>query len=320
MSIYQPVIDVIKSGSRFLIASHAHPDGDGIGSTIALGKGIEEFGKSAVMFNDDNVPFNLKFLPYTDQIVHKLPDGAKFDATFMVDCSQRERIQGDVAKLSREALGKIVLIDHHKLASPECDICCIDETAAATGEVICRLFKTGGMKITPEIANLLFCTFVVDSGSFRYSNTSSSLMSEAAMLIEAGANPWMISMAMDESNPPSYIKLLQLVLATFEMKNKVAWVVLTQQMLAESGADIDVAGEFINFPRSISGVEVAILFRETRLGDWKISFRSKNSVDVQKISSAFDGGGHAHAAGCTLKGNLALVKDRIFKEVQKYVK
>lgn len=318
-SAYQPVIDIIKKGKKFLVASHAHPDGDGIGSTIALAKGLEELGKSAIMFNSDPVPGNLRFLPYVERITSKIPSGERFDALFMVDCSQRERIGGDVKDLPRDVLGKLVLIDHHRYNSSECDVLCIDEDAAATGEVVYRLFKTLGTNITKEIANLLFCTFVVDTGSFRYSNTSSSLLRDASELVAAGANPWEISKALDESNPPSSIALLRAVLETFEMSGKMAWLVLSQQMLADAGATEDVAEEYINYPRSIQGVEVAILFRELRSGKWKVSFRSKNDIDVQKIAMAFGGGGHAHAAGCTLEGGLAEVKNRIFGEVNKFI-
>ena len=185
MDIFKPVMDVIKAGERFMVASHAHPDGDGIGSTIALAKGIESLGKKAVMYNTDNVPYNLKFLPYVEKVVNKLAAGEIFDATFMVDCSQRKRIGGDVEKFSREALGKIVLIDHHKTEAPESDVLCIDEDAAATGEVIFRMFRQEDIKITKEIAQLLFCTFVVDTGSFRYSNTTAGVLRDAAALIEA---------------------------------------------------------------------------------------------------------------------------------------
>ena len=316
MDIFKPVMDVIKAGERFLVASHAHPDGDGIGSTIALAKGIESLGKKAVMYNTDNVPYNLKFLPYVEKVVNKLAAGETFDATFMVDCSQRKRIGGDVEKFSREALGKIVLIDHHKTEAPESDVLCIDEDAAATGEVIFRMFRQEGIKVTKEIAQLLFCTFVVDTGSFRYSNTTAGVLRDAAALIEAGASPWSVTKALDESNPPESIKLLKLVLGTFEMSGKLAWIILTHQMLAEAGASIDMAEEFIGFPRSVAGVEIAILFRELKKDKWKISFRSKDTIDVRKIAATFDGGGHAHAAGCTIEGSLASVKARVFKELK----
>ncbi|PIR16282.1 MAG: DHH family phosphoesterase, partial [Deltaproteobacteria bacterium CG11_big_fil_rev_8_21_14_0_20_49_13] len=331
MGVYQQVIDAIKQGDRFLVASHAHPDGDGIGSTIALAKGLESLGKKVKMYNADPVPYNLKFLPYSGEVVSELGPDEKFDVTFMVDCSQRDRIGGDAAEIDRERLGKLILIDHHKLNSSECDIVCIDVDAAATGEVIFRLFKAMGLEVTKEIANLIFCTFVVDSGSFRYSNTSASLLKDASELVEAGASPWAISMAMDESNSPCAIDLLRMVLGTFEMRDKTAWVVLTQQMFSDSCASEDVAEEFINYPRSILGVEVAMLFRQLKPEEpassksakggskekWKASFRSKNAVDVQKIASAFNGGGHAHAAGCTLEGDLASVKERVFNEVRK---
>ncbi len=320
-NIYKPVVDIIKKGKRFLVASHAHPDGDGIGSTIALAKGIEHFGKEAVMFNADEIPYNLKYLPYSGDVVSKIGANDKFDAVFMVDCSQRDRIGGDVAKMPREQMGKIVLIDHHMVDNPECDLLCIDADAAATGEVVCRIFKAAKIKYTKETANLLFTTFVVDTGSFRYSNTSSALLKEAAELIDAGANPWAISMALDESNPPSSIKLLEFVLQTFELlfSGKVGALVLSQQMLIESGAPVDVAEEFINYPRSILGVEVAILFRQLKSDKWKVSFRSKHDVDVRKIAAVFQGGGHAHAAGCTIEGDLAVVKTKIFDEVQKHL-
>lgn len=338
MNIYRPVIDIINSGTNFLIASHGHPDGDGIGSTIALGKALQAMGKNVVMFNADNVPHNLKFLPHSNELVNRLEAGVAFDVTFMVDCSQRERIGGDVAKLSRGSLGKVVLIDHHRLSSQECDIECVDADAAAAGEVVYRLMKAAGMKLTKELATLIFCTFVVDTGSFRYSNTSSALLKDASELVQAGASPWEISLAMDESNPPEQIKLLRLVLETFELQGKLAWVVLSQQMLKEAGASADIAEEFINYPRSMAGVEVALLFRELKstssesargggvekpvssnVEKWKVSFRSKDSVDVYKIASVFKGGGHAHAAGCTLEGSLASVKAKVFEEVKRYI-
>jgi len=319
MDIYQPVIDIIKSGDRFLIASHSHPDGDGIGSTIALAKGIEEMGKKAVMFNADKVPYNLKFLPYSDRVTQEIKAEVKFDVTLLVDCADVERIGGDVAKLSKEKLGKLVLIDHHMIKSTAFDAVCIDESAAATGEVVYKILKQAGTKITKEIATLLFCTFVVDTGSFRYSNTTSSLLKDASDLVSLGAGPWEISRQMDESNPAALLKLLPLVLRTFEMSGNVAWIVLTQQMLSEANADSDVAEEFINYPRSIKGVEVAVLFRELLDGRWKVSFRSKDYVDVYKIAAKFDGGGHAHAAGCTLEGNLASVKEKVLGEVKKHL-
>ncbi|MBI2974513.1 MAG: hypothetical protein HYY43_02850 [Deltaproteobacteria bacterium] len=182
-----------------------------------------------------------------------------------------------------------------------------------------KLFKLIGTKISPEIATLLFCTFVVDSGSFRYSNTSAGLLRDAADLIEAGASPWAISQALDESNPPATIKLLRLVLETFDMADGIGWVVLSQQMLKEASASVDVAEEFINYPRSIKGIEVAVLFRELKTGKWKISFRSKDRVDVYKIAACFKGGGHAHAAGCTIEGDLASIKAMVLGEVRKHL-
>lgn len=317
--IYKPILEIIRNGNYFLVASHAHPDGDGIGSTIALGKAIENMGKKVVMFNANKVPFNLAFLPHSSEVVNRIVPDASFDATFFVDCAQQNRIGGDVENMKRERLGKVVLIDHHEVLDPHCDICCIDAGAAATGEVVYRFFKYAGVKITNDVANLLLCTFVVDTGSFKYSNTSGKLLRAAAELLDEGASTWIITKEMDESNPPEYIKLLGLVMATFEMSptKDAAWIVLTRQMLFEANASVEVSEEFINFPRSIAGVEVAMLFREQESLKWKVSFRSKDRVDVQKIALKFNGGGHKHAAGCTLGGDLASVKATIIGEVEK---
>ena len=278
MDIFKPVMDVIKAGERFLVASHAHPDGDGIGSTIALAKGIESLGKKAVMYNTDNVPYNLKFLPYVEKVVNKF-------------------------------------ILHPELVGLTGGLRFFDSSRESKAYFV-GMFRQEDIKITKEIAQLLFCTFVVDTGSFRYSNTTAGVLRDAAALIEAGASPWSVTKALDESNPPESIKLLKLVLGTFEMSGKLAWIILTHQMLAEAGASIDMAEEFIGFPRSVAGVEIAILFRELKKDKWKISFRSKDTIDVRKIAATFDGGGHAHAAGCTIEGSLASVKARVFKELK----
>lgn len=318
MSLHQPIIDLIKRSSTFLIASHAHPDGDGIGSTIALGKGMETLGKKVIVFNADGVPLNLRFLPHSDEVVNKLDLSSNFDATIFVDCSEASRVEGDFVKLAPKNRGVIARIDHHSQTTGDADIECVDKNAAATGEVVFELLKTAGVKITKDIATLIFTTLVVDTGSFRYSNTTPKLLKLAAELMEHGADPWEISMALDESSPPEQLKLLSLALSTvnFALDGQMAYMILTQQMFMESGASVEAAEEFINFPRSIARVRVAILFREMPDGRWKISFRSKDDVDVSAIAASFGGGGHQHAAGCTLTGSLGAVRETIFKAVE----
>ncbi len=322
MGKYKQFIDTVKSGKNFLIASHSHPDGDGIGSTIALARGIESLGgKNAVMFNANKVPYNLEFLPGSKEMVTKIPEGMLFDVTILVDCADLKRVGGEAADLTKERTGKVILIDHHEQSGADFDISCVDVTAAAAGEVVYDILKEMGVKITPDVATLILTTFIVDTGSFRYSNTSAKLMRDAAELMDAGASTWRITVELHESDPMAYMKLLRLVLGTFDHSadGKVAWIVLTQQMLDDANAPLDVAEEFINFPRSIKGVEVAILFRELKDGKWKVSFRSKDKVDVQKIAKKFEGGGHSHAAGCSPEGNLAEIKERVFDEVQKHL-
>lgn len=317
--MYDAVVNVLQSGRRFLIVSHAHPDGDAIGSTIALGLALEHMGKEVVLFNADTVPWNLKFLPYSDRIVNQLSASECFDATIMVDVAQAERV-GKLFVDCKEK-GKLVCIDHHLNIPDGFDVKCLDGTAASTGDVIYRLLKCLGQPITKEIATLIFCTLVVDTGNFRYSNTTASVMNSAKELVEAGADPWEVAQNLEENNPPEMIDLLQRVLKTmeFHMNNNVATIVLTKQMLAESGASVEVSEEFINFPRSIAGVEVAVLFREASPDRFKVSLRSKKTFDVAKLVSNFGGGGHKHAAGCTIEADLATARRQILTAIKEMI-
>lgn len=313
--MYDAVVKVIQEGRRFLIVSHAHPDGDAIGSTIALGMALERMGKEAVLFNADPVPWNLKFLPGSNRIVDHIDGSASFDATIMVDVAQAERVGKRFVECKEK--GKLVCIDHHLNIPDGFDVKCLDGSAASTGDVILRLLKLIGQPITKDIATLIFCTLVVDTGNFRYSNTTASVMNSAKELVEAGADPWEVASNLEENNPPEMIDLLQRVLRTMEFHNNksVATIVLTKQMLEETGASVEVSEEFINFPRSIAGVEVAVLFRETSKDRFKVSLRSKTTFDVAKLVAKFGGGGHQHAAGCTIESDLAAARKQILSAI-----
>ena len=151
---------------------------------------------------------------------------------------------------------------------------------------------------------------MVDTGFFRYSNTKSQTLRFAAELVEAGATTWNVNRNLEERNAPAKLRLLSLCLNTIDYMydGKVAIIILTNQMMREAGANVEMAEEFINFPRSVEGVEIAVLLREKNSGEYKISLRSKDVVDVTEIARKFGGGGHKHAAGCDIEGSLGHVK------------
>lgn len=314
------IVEAIRSNDNFLIASHAHPDGDGIGSTLALGLALEKMGKKVTMYNQDGVPDALDFLHGAPKIHRQIAGGAKFGVSIMVDCSQPERAGRDFPDASRR--GILVCIDHHATGRENAEINFLDEGASSTGEVVYGLIRRLGAEITPEIATMILTTIVVDTGFFRYSNTTVRTLALAAELVSAGASTWEICRNIEERNPPEQLKLMKLCLETVDyfLDGKMSLMFLTGQMFKEAGASVEVAEEFINFPRSIAGVEVAVLIRELSPKKFKISFRSKDSVNVAALAGKFDGGGHEHAAGCTIDGSLGSVKETVIRAVREALK
>lgn len=313
---YEKIIEIIKSNQSFLICSHAHPDGDGIGSTLAMGLALESVGKKAVMYNQDGVPKSLDFLPGSDRLVTHIDKDAAFDVSIMVDCGQPERIGENFPSGSRR--GKLVCIDHHVTGGEKADVSCLDEKASSTGEVVYKVLNKMGISISADLATLILTTIIVDTGFFRYSNATSRALSLASHLVDRGATTWLISKNMEERNPPQQLDLLASAIRTIEylLNGRLAIMVLTQQMLAWADAGVEMAEEFINFPRSVNGVEVAALIREKCCNEYKVSFRSKDSLDVAALALKFGGGGHKHAAGCTINGRLGTVKQIVIRAVE----
>jgi bifunctional oligoribonuclease and PAP phosphatase NrnA len=278
---------------------------------LALGVGLMAMGKRVTLYNADGVPSNMRFLPYADRIVRKLDPANDIDALVIVDCAQPKRAGDEMLVLSQRL--SPFYIDHHIVSHVNADEHCVDPDAAACGELIYRVLQALHCQVTPEIATHIYTALVTDTGHFRYSNTTKDVLSLAAELVGIGVSPWQVAMYLDEQTNPVALTLLQLMLETLsiDLRGRFAHVTLTQQMFHESQALPEHAEDFVNYPRSIAGVEVASLFRELPDGRWKVSLRSKEKVDVAAIAAGFDGGGHQHAAGCTLATDLASARKQV---------
>ena len=323
MSDLERIVQSIKKGKRFLIVSHENPDGDAIGSMLGLGLALKSMGKEAVFYNKDGTPTVLQFLPGSDGVKKSLEfAGEGFDATFIVDCTDTSRVGKDFEVFAGSATGGTkIIIDHHQTNKPSADLYLLDPDASSTGMIIHSLLKTLSVRITPDIATNLYATIVVDTGSFRYSNTNRDTFRVAGELVELGADPWAVSHAIYESEPLARLRLLGLVLPTLEVTEdgRIAWVFVNRDMFRQTGTGREDTDGLVNFPRSIKGVEVALLFREEEPGQngsrWKVSLRSNGEVDVSVIAEKFEGGGHKRAAGCTLVGSLSSVRQRLFNTI-----
>src|SRR3989338_6871010 len=314
------VISAIKKGSSFLVGSHVGPDGDAMASSLAMGLGLEQLGKKVVYFNEDPVPEILRFLPASQKVITELTAKHPFDAAFVMDCGSFKRLGEKFG--SFKGYQKLINVDHHASNDRYGDINYVIDDAASTGEVVWSVLKKAGCKLTPQIATNIYCTLVTDTGSFRYSNTNAHTLKLAAHMVEAGAHPNFVAQNLFESQPYEAFVLLGRLLDRLKLSKdkKYSWSVIYQKDLKETGAAYEDTEEFINYPRAIKSVEVAILFKEIPDGQYKVSLRSKTDVDVSKICAQFQGGGHKKAAACTLFGSFEDVSRKIFSSVEKALK
>jgi phosphoesterase RecJ-like protein len=317
MNDYDAFVDLLRKGQRFLIVSHYNPDGDGLGASLALGFALERLGKEVVLYNRDQVPSTLAFLPGARRFTNSLDPKRSFDISIMVDCASRSRISEEFANFS--GVGQVACLDHHILETPEADVVLIDKGAASTGEVVLRIMDQASLPVDADIAQCIYTTIVVDTGFFRYSNTTTSALSVAARLVDAGAKPWVVAKNLEESHPASRYKLLAQTLSTLktELNGRYATMDVTQDMLKATGASMELSDEFAFYPRAIEGVEVGALFRETEDGVTKVSLRSKDRVNVAALAKGFGGGGHARAAGLRIKVSMDEAKKKIRQAVEK---
>jgi len=320
VSDFVGVSEILKSSRRLLVTSHESPDGDALGSMLGLGLSLEPEGKEVEYYNASGVPPHLDFLPYRGRVksvLNEIP--GSFDATIILDCTDIGRVGEEfLTELETGRMGRTVIIDHHSTRVPSADMHVLFPCAAATGIIVFSLIKYLGLEITSDIATSLYTAIVSDTGSFSYENTGPEALRVAAELIERGASPSYISEAIYQREPISKIKLLGLALPTIELSEggDVASITVDGTMFERtSSGRVDTEG-FVNIPRSIKGVKVAVLFREVSSSDnegkWKISLRSKGEVNVAAVAEKLGGGGHERAAGCSIRGSIEHAKENLF--------
>jgi len=310
------IVQELRAGQRFLVVTHANPDGDAIGSSLGLRFVLESLGKQAVVLIAEGPPYRYQYLPGVAEVVRSLPEGARFDATVVLDTGELERVGGELP--DDDGRGRMLNIDHHATSSGFADVTWRDEGASSVGEMIHDLAGRLGVELTADAAAALFCAVLTDTGSFRFSNTTPAALRAAADLVAAGARPEAASSEIFFAHPAGRLFLLGRALATLEVvaSGRIASICVTREMLDAVGGDATWVDEFVDFPRSIAGVQVAILLRDYEPGQVKVSLRSRGRVDVARIAEGFGGGGHRPAAGATLDGTIDEVRGRIHAAVE----
>ncbi len=310
------ILDIIKRHKTFLITSHEKLDGDALGSELALFNLLRRLGKAADVYNQDNTPENYRFLPGSEVIIHDLPDFTRYDTAFVVDCSDLSRVGKGAEQIA--GIKTLVNIDHHISNSRFCEISYVDPKASSAGELIYRLITRMDGCVTREIATNLYAALLTDTGGFHYGSTGKETLLAAGNLVGWGADPQEISENIYENNPLAKVRLLAKVLETltFDLEGRVGSMVVWQSAMQSVGAVPEYTEGFVDLPRSIQGVEVSVLFSEQESGPFKVSFRSKGTVDVERVARAFGGGGHRNASACRIQGDFDTVRRRVLEAIQ----
>jgi phosphoesterase RecJ-like protein len=320
---FEKIVDLIKSSQKILITSHRDPDGDSIGSQLALDGFLQNFEKPTRIINQGPIPKRYAFLDPQKKIENFNKSGGgktsdfQPDLILVLECPSLDRL-GEVKKLIPSE-SKLVNIDHHPENEKFGSVNYLDAKASAVGEMIYSLLKACHFPISSVLANQIYASILTDTGRFRYSNTSAKCLSMCAQLVKLGADPKYVTRQIYFNYSLSFLKLLGTVLRNLEVRDegKVCSVTIDQNLLSEFGVDHEEIEGIVDYSLFLSGVEIGLLFTETEGGKTKVNLRSQNDFDVSKLAKIFGGGGHKSAAGCTLSYNLDEAKKAIFEQIPK---
>ena len=314
----------INKYNNFLITTHTNPEGDALGAQLGFYNLIKKLGKRGTMINADALPYGYDFLP-GNKFIRRLSKGAAnidFDCFVVLDCADLKRT-GEVYKLN---IGNrpVLNIDHHISNRFFGDVYWVDPCASSCSEMVFKLYKQLRLPLDKDTALVLYTGIMTDTGSFRYSNTSSFTHQAVSELLKLRINVAQVYRYTYENIPLSDVKLLLQLLPgiKFHSQGKIAWFQMTQELLKGKKPDIDLADLALSFGRAIKGVEVVVLFKQIRGGnkEVRINLRSQGKVDVNKIASFFGGGGHKTAAGCTLSGDILKITSRVLNKIHQSLK
>ncbi len=306
------ICQAILRRQRFLLTSHARPDGDSIGSQLAMAYALEALGKQVRLVNADAAPDHYREFPGVDRIEIAERSDAEADALIVMECSDLSRT--GVAGLDKHF---IINIDHHAGNRLYGALNWFDESAAACGEMVFDLIRALGVPLSREIATHIYLAILTDTGSFHHSHITPRTFDICRQAVEAGVNPAAMARRVFDSNSFGKLKLIGALLDAMELvdNGRLAVLYLDEEMLATCGCtDNDTEG-VINLPLTAREIQAVVFFKVGSSGEVRVSMRSKYDVDVRAVASMYGGGGHKNAAGFTVPGKLADVRPQIVERL-----
>ena len=306
--------DAILQRQRFVITSHARPDGDAIGSQVAMAFALRRLGKDIEMVGADPAPPQFQTFPGVGDIQIRPAVNGSFDAAIVMEC-------GDLSRTGIAGLDKyfVINIDHHPGNTSYGALNWFDPGAAACGEMVFDVIDVLGVRLTKEIATHIYIAILTDTGGFHFSHITPRTFEICRRCTEAGAEPEPIARAVYDSSTMGRLRLMGAVLHNLEFDDsgRAAFAAVTLELLDQTGATHDDTDGLINIPLSVKEIQAVAFFKETAPEIFRISLRSKGAVDVNRVANAFGGGGHKNAAGCTLHGPYAEVRRRLVAELDR---
>lgn len=305
------VLKQIEQRQRFLLTSHARPDGDAIGSALACGQILRLMGKEAEVVLRDGVPRIYQPLPFANTVITAERVNGKYEAAIILECDsiQRTRLEGLEDRF-------LINIDHHVSGRAFAHVNWIEPKAVATAELVYKLAREAGVKISPEIATCIYTAVLTDTGSFMFEGTNEHTFGLARELVQAGADPARCARNVYFGHSTSKMRLLGTALSNLHREDSLAWIWVTQEQMEHVGAREEDCEGLVNYALSIHDVEVAAFFRELPDGRFRVSLRSKGQLNVSAVAEQFGGGGHECASGCSVDGPLAIAVARVVEKLR----
>jgi bifunctional oligoribonuclease and PAP phosphatase NrnA len=309
----QDIAHAIRSRQRFVLSSHARPDGDSIGSQLAMVYALRALGKSAIAVNADAAPPPLMQFPGVPDIQIAPAVEGEFDAAIIMECSDLART--GVSGLDRSF---VINIDHHPGNTGFGQLMWFDSSAAACGEMVFDLVKTLGVPLSREIATHIYLAILTDTGSFHYSSISPRTFEICRETLEAGVDPVLVARNVYDSNSMGRLKLFGAVLSAMQIDatGRIAIVYLDHDMAREAGGTYEDTEGLINLPLTVKEIEAVVFFKQIEGEQYRVSMRSKGDIDVGGVAKTFGGGGHKNAAGCTVSGAIDALQKLFIAKIE----
>jgi phosphoesterase RecJ-like protein len=312
----QQIVEAIRTRRRFVLSSHSRPDGDSIGSQLAMLYALREIGKEAIAVNADPAPAPLMQFPGVPDIRIAPQVEGDFDAAIIMEC-------GDLGRTGVTGLDRffVINIDHHPGNTNYGQVNWFDAGAAACAELVYDLVRALGIPLTVNIATHIYLAILTDTGSFHYSNISPRTFEICGACLEAGVDPVLVARNVYDSNNMGRLKLFGAVLSAMQIDSTghIAIVYVDHEMARAAGGTYEDTEGLINLPLTVKEIEAVVFFKQIEGDEYRVSMRSKGDIDIGAVAKEFGGGGHKNAAGCTVRGGIDDLQKLFIEKIERAI-